>query len=50
MGLSIMTILGMGLIVATSTHFIKSARAMHAGSIGQHTGNMPANLHQIDLR
>jgi len=45
MGLSIMTILGMGLIVATSTHFIKSARAMHAGTIGHHAGNMPANLH-----
>ncbi|WP_173425497.1 hypothetical protein [Lactiplantibacillus herbarum] len=49
MTLSVITILGIGLITATGAHFIKGAQAMHVGTIGQHTGSMPANLHQIDF-
>ena len=50
MVLSIFTVLGMGLIAATGVHFINGAQAMHAGTVGHHVGQMPANLHQIDLR
>ncbi|MCJ8181148.1 hypothetical protein [Lactiplantibacillus pentosus] len=50
MVLSIITVLGMGLIAATGAHFVHGAQAMHAGTIGHHTGQMPVNLHQIDLR
>ncbi|WP_179950327.1 hypothetical protein [Lactiplantibacillus garii] len=49
MVLSIITILGMGLIAATGTHFINGAKAMQAGTVSRHYGKMPANLHQIDF-
>lgn len=49
MVLSIITILGMGLIAATGAHFVNGARAMQAGTVDHHYGKMPANLHQIDF-
>ncbi|WP_171001639.1 hypothetical protein [Lactiplantibacillus songbeiensis] len=49
MVLSIMTILGMGLIAATGAHFVNAARAMQAGTVAHHHAKMPANLHQIDF-
>ncbi|WP_318767437.1 hypothetical protein [Lactiplantibacillus carotarum] len=50
MVLSIITILGMGLIAATGVHYVNGAKAMQAGTVDHHYGQMPANLHQIDFR
>ncbi len=49
MVLSIITILGMGLIAATGVHFVNASRAMQVKTVDHHTGKMPANLHQIDF-
>lgn len=49
MVLSIITVLGMGLITATGAHFVNAAKAMQAGTGNHHYGKMPANLHQIDF-
>ncbi|MFC6295650.1 hypothetical protein ACFQH1_10605 [Lactiplantibacillus daoliensis] len=49
MVLSIITILGMGLIAATGAHFVNGAHTMHMKSAEHQYGKMPANLHQIDF-
>lgn len=50
MALSIITIIGIGLILGTGTYYVNGAKTMQAGQVDHHYGHMPANLHQIDFR